>query len=43
MVWIEPNVDDAIEAKIADQYRGDKAGFEKEAREWCKRYAGQKK
>ncbi|EXJ57320.1 ubiquitin-conjugating enzyme E2 D/E [Cladophialophora yegresii CBS 114405] len=35
----EPNPDDAVEAKIADQYRTDKAGFEKEARDWCKRYA----
>ncbi|KAJ9610254.1 hypothetical protein H2200_005031 [Cladophialophora chaetospira] len=39
----EPNPDDAVEAKIADQYRADKAGYEKEAKDWCKRYAGQKK
>jgi ubiquitin-conjugating enzyme E2 D/E len=39
----EPNPDDAVEAKIADQYRSDKAGFEKEARDWCKRYATQAK
>jgi len=39
----EPNPDDAVEAKIADQYRADKNAYEKEAREWCKRYASQKK
>lgn len=35
----EPNPEDAVEAKIADLYRQDKAGFEKEARDWTKRYA----
>lgn len=35
----EPNPDDAVEAKIAEQYRTDRAGWEKEAREWVKRYA----
>jgi ubiquitin-protein ligase len=38
----EPNPDDAVEAKIADQYRQDRAGFEKEARDWTKRYASKK-
>lgn len=35
----EPNPDDAVEAKIADLYRQDKVTYEKEAREWTKRYA----
>ncbi|KIV79359.1 hypothetical protein, variant 2 [Exophiala sideris] len=39
----EPNPDDAVEAKIAEQYRNDRAGYEKEAREWVKRYANGKK
>ena len=39
----EPNPDDAVEAKIADQYRGDRPAYEKEAREWTKRYATGKK
>ncbi len=49
VIWIlltrstEPNPDDAVEGKIADQYRTDKASYEKEAKDWCKRYASQKK
>lgn len=40
----EPNPDDAVEAKIGDQYKTDKAAYEKEAKEWTKRYAtGSKK
>lgn len=39
----EPNPDDAVEAKIADQYRNDRAAYEREAREWVKRYATGKK
>jgi len=39
----EPDPDDAVEAKIADQYKQDRAGYEKEAREWTKRYALGKK
>ncbi|KAK5954244.1 hypothetical protein OHC33_004817 [Knufia fluminis] len=39
----EPDPDDAVEAKIADQYQQDKAGYEKEARDWTKRYAMGKK
>ncbi|KIW53358.1 hypothetical protein PV05_08938 [Exophiala xenobiotica] len=39
----EPNPDDAVEAKIAEQYRDDRAGYEKEAKEWVKRYASGKK
>ena len=39
----EPDPDDAVEAKIADQYKQDHLGYEKEAREWTKRYAMGKK
>lgn len=39
----EPDPDDAVEAKIADQYKQDKAGYEKEAKDWTKRYAMGKK
>lgn len=35
----EPNPDDAVEGKIAEQLRRDRAGWEKEARDWTKRYA----
>lgn len=40
---IEPDPDDAVEAKIADQFKQDKAGFEKDAKDWTKRYAQPKK
>jgi len=39
----EPDPDDAVEAKISDQYKQDKTGYEKEARDWTKRYAMGKK
>ncbi|OAP59229.1 hypothetical protein AYL99_06527 [Fonsecaea erecta] len=39
----EPNPDDAVEGKIAEQYRNDHAEYEREAREWVKRYATPKK
>ena len=39
----EPDPDDAVEAKIADQLKQDRAGYEKEARDWTKRYASGKK
>jgi ubiquitin-protein ligase len=35
----EPNPDDAVETKIAEQYKTDRTGWEKEAKEWTKRYA----
>jgi ubiquitin-protein ligase len=41
-VYTEPNPDDAVEAKIADQYKTDRGGFEKEAKDWTKRYASKK-
>lgn len=39
----EPEPDDAVEAKIADQYKQDKSGYEKDAKDWTKRYATGKK
>lgn len=36
---IEPNPDDAIEPSIANEYRENRAGFEKSAKDWVKRYA----
>lgn len=39
----EPDPDDAIEAKIAEQYKDDKPGYEKEAKDWTRRYASGKK
>ena len=41
--FTEPNPDDAVEVKIADQYKNDRAGYEKEAKDWVKRYATPKK
>lgn len=38
----EPNPDDAVEVKIADQYKTDRAGYEREAKDWTKRYASKK-
>ena len=35
----EPVPDDALEASIADKYKNDRAGFEKDAKEAVKRYA----
>ncbi|KAH4168963.1 hypothetical protein HBI25_041890 [Parastagonospora nodorum] len=36
---IEPNVDDAIEPSIANEYRENRKEFEKNAKDWVKRYA----
>ncbi len=36
---IEPNADDAIEPSIANEYRENRKEFEKNARDWVKRYA----
>lgn len=43
MLLREPDPDDAVEAKIADQFKQDRSSFEKEAKEWTKRYATGKK
>jgi len=36
---VEPNVDDAVETGIAEEYKNDKTAFEKSAKEWTKKYA----
>jgi ubiquitin-protein ligase len=36
---IEPNADDSIEPSIANEYRENRKEFEKNARDWVKRYA----
>lgn len=35
----EPMPDDAIEGRIAEQYRGEKSRYEEVAREWTRKYA----
>jgi ubiquitin-protein ligase len=35
----EPNPDDAVEGNIAEHLRSDRPGWEKQAREWTKKYA----
>jgi ubiquitin-protein ligase len=39
---VEPDVDDAVETSIAEQLKSDKKGFEKNAKEWVKKYASGK-
>ncbi|KAI5795447.1 ubiquitin-conjugating enzyme/RWD-like protein [Peziza echinospora] len=39
---VEPNVDDAVETSIAEQYKSDRAGFEKTVKQWVKNYAKDK-
>jgi ubiquitin-conjugating enzyme E2 D/E len=39
---VEPNPDDAVEASIGDQYKSDRAEFDKIAKDWVKRYASGK-
>ena len=36
---IEPNADDSIEPSIANEYRENRKEFEKNAKDWVKRYA----
>lgn len=36
---IEPQPDDPLEARIADEYKNDRAGFEKNAKQYVDRYA----
>ncbi|KAI5841115.1 ubiquitin-conjugating enzyme/RWD-like protein [Morchella snyderi] len=36
---VEPNPDDAVETTIAEQFKSDKAQFEKNAKSWVKQYA----
>jgi len=39
---LEPNVDDAVETDIANQYKTDRGAFEKTAKQWVKSYAKEK-
>jgi ubiquitin-protein ligase len=39
---VEPDTDNAVEAQIADQYKNNRREFEKNAKDWVKRYAGKK-
>ncbi|KAF8430060.1 ubiquitin-conjugating enzyme/RWD-like protein [Tirmania nivea] len=39
---MEPNVDDAVETNIAEQYKNDRAGFEKTVKQWVKNHAKEK-
>jgi len=39
---LEPNVDDPVEQSIADQYKNDRAAFEKTVKQWVKTYAKDK-
>jgi ubiquitin-protein ligase len=36
---IEPQPDDPLEARIADEYKNDRASFEKSAKQYVERYA----
>ncbi|KAI9720134.1 MAG: hypothetical protein M1828_005780 [Chrysothrix sp. TS-e1954] len=38
-ILIEPNVDDAVETALANQYKTNRKDFDKNAREWVKKYA----
>ena len=38
-LMVEPNIDDAIEPSIANEYKENRKGFENNARDWVKRYA----
>ncbi|PGH04867.1 hypothetical protein AJ79_06952 [Helicocarpus griseus UAMH5409] len=37
---VEPMPDDAVEGRIAEQYRDDRKRFDEVAREWTRKYAG---
>ena len=38
-IMIEPNVDEAVETAIANQYKSDRREFEKMARDWTQKHA----
>jgi ubiquitin-protein ligase len=40
---VEPDTDNAVEAQIADQYKNNRKEFEKNVKDWVKRYASGKK
>ena len=39
---IEPNPDDAVETQIAEEFKNDYKKFEKQAKDWTKRFAAGK-
>lgn len=39
---VEPNPDDAVETSIAEQYKNNRKDFEKQAKDWTKKYASGK-
>jgi ubiquitin-conjugating enzyme E2 D/E len=39
---LEPDVDDAVETSIAEQYKSEPKAFEKQAKDWVKKYANGK-
>lgn len=39
---LEPNVEDPVEAQVADQYKRDKPAFDKQVKEWVRKYAQKK-
>jgi len=41
-LMLEPDIDNAVEMSIADQYKNNKKEFEKTAKDWIKRYAVKK-
>lgn len=41
-ILIEPQPDDSVEASIADQYKNNRAEFNKIAQEWTKKFASPK-
>lgn len=41
-ILVEPNVEDAVEAGVAEVWKRDRREFEKTARDWVKRYASKK-
>lgn len=38
-LMVEPNIDDAIEPSIGNEYKENRKEFEKNAKDWVKRYA----
>lgn len=38
-IMAEPNIDDAVETGVAEQYKNNRSEFDKTAREWTGRYA----
>lgn len=41
-LMLEPDIDNAVEMSIADQYKNNRKEFEKTAKDWIKRYAVKK-